>query len=333
MTRVLVSIAIGLLVAFSAAAQAKSVQLLNVSYDPTRELYKAINVAFAAEWKKKTGETVVVNQSHGASGSQARAVIDGLGADIVTLAVSEDVDAIARNARLLPLDWEKRLPDGSSPYTSTIVFVVRKGNPKKIRDWGDLVKPGVSIMTPNPKTSGGARWAYLAAWSYAKHLPGATDATARAYMKALYSRVPVYDSGARAATLSYVRRRIGDVLLAWENEAYLAQTEFGEGAFDIVYPPASILAEPPVALVDKNVDKRGTRAVAEAYLQFLYSKTAQEIEAKNHYRPRDPEIAARYASTFPAIKMYTVERDLGGWHQLQKAHFADGGIFDQISAR
>lgn len=333
MHRLLLSIAISVAIAFAAAAQAKSVQLLNVSYDPTRELYKAINVAFVAEWKKKTGQDIVINQSHGASGGQARAVIDGLGADIVTLAVSEDIDAIARNAKLLPLDWQKRLPNLSSPYTSTIVFVVRKGNPKQVREWGDLVKPGVQIVVPNPKTSGGARWAYLAAWGYASHLPGATEATAKAYMKALYSRVPVLDSGARAATLSFVRRRIGDVLLAWENEAYLARSEFGAGAFDIVYPSASILAEPPVALIDRNVDKRGTRAVAEAYLQFLYSKTAQEIEAKNHYRPRDPEIAARYASTFPQIKLYSVDRDLGSWHQIQKTHFADGGIFDQISAR
>ena len=333
MNRALLSIAISFAIAFGAAAHAKSVQLLNVCYDPTRELYKSINAAFAAEWKKKTGNDVVINQSHGGSAGQARAVIDGLGADIVTLAVPEDIDAIARNAKLLPLDWQKRLPNASTPYTSTIVFVVRKGNPKKVRDWGDLVKPGVSIITPNPKTSGGARWAYLAAWGYAKHMPGATDATAKAYMKALYSRVPVLDSGARAATLTYVRRRIGDVLLAWENEAYLAQSEFGENAFDIVYPPASILAEPPVALVDKNVDKRGTREVAEAYLQFLYSKTAQEIEAKNHYRPRDPEIAARYASTFPTIKLYSVDRDLGGRRQIQKTHFGDGGIFDQIAAR
>jgi len=333
MKKALLSVAICVVVAFAAAAQAKSVQLLNVSYDPTRELYKAINAAFAAEWKKKTGDVVVINQSHGASGRQARAVIDGLGADIVTLAVPEDIDAIARNAKLLPLDWQTRLPNASTPYTSTIVFVVRKGNPKGVRDWGDLVKPGVSIITPNPKTSGGARLAYLAAWSYAKHLPGATDATAKGYMKSLYSRVPVFDSGSRAATLSFVRRSIGDVLLAWENEAYLAQTEFGANAFDIVYPPASILAEPPVALIDRNVDKHGTRAVAEAYLQFLYSKPAQEIQARNHYRPRDPEVAARYASTFPTIKLYTVDRDLGGWHQIQKAHFADGGIFDQISAR
>ena len=333
MNRVLLSIAVAVAIAFAAGAQAKSVQLLNVSYDPTRELYKSINAAFAAEWKKKTGNDVVINQSHAGSAGQARAVVDGLAADVVTLAVPEDIDAIARGAKLMPLDWQKRLPHGSTPYTSTIVFVVRKGNPKAVRDWGDLVKPGVQVITPNPKTSGGARWAYLAAWSYASNLPGATPATAKAYMKALYSRVPVLDTGARAATLSFVRRRIGDVLLAWENEAYLARTEFGANAFDIVYPSASILAEPPVALVDKNVDKRGTRAVAEAYLQFLYSKTGQEIEAKHHYRPRDPDVAARYASTFPTIKLYSVDRDLGGWHQIQKAHFADGGIFDQIAAR
>ncbi|HMI97882.1 MAG TPA: sulfate ABC transporter substrate-binding protein [Micropepsaceae bacterium] len=313
-------------------AEAKTIQLLNVSYDPTRELYKQINAAFAAEWKNKTGDDVVIAQSHGGSGAQARAVIDGLSADVVTLAIAADIDAIAGKGKLLPADWQKRLPQNSTPYSSTIVFLVRKGNPKHVTDWGDLIKPGVQVITPNPKVSGGARLAYLGAWTYATHLPGTDENKAKGFMKALYQHVPVLDTGARAATLTFAQRGIGDVLLAWEDEAYLAKTQFG-GNFDVVYPTASILAEPPVAMVDRNVDKHGTRSVAGAYLQYLYSKPAQEIAAKNHYRPRDPEVAARFAQHFPQIKLYTVNEDLGGWQKVQATHFADGGIFDSIVAR
>ena len=313
-------------------AGAKAIQLLNVSYDPTRELYKQINAGFAAEWKAKTGDDVAIAQSHGGSGAQARAVIDGLSADVVTLAVAADIDAIASKAKLLPADWQKRLPKNSTPYTSTIVFLVRKGNPKQVKDWGDLIKPGVQIITPNPKVSGGARLAYLGAWTYASHLPGADENKAKGFMKTLYQHVPVLDTGARAATLTFAQRGIGDVLLAWEDEAYLAQSQFG-GNFDVVYPSSSILAEPPVTMVDRNVDKHGTRAVAEAYLQYLYSKPAQEIAAKNHYRPRDPEVAARFATHFPQIKLYAVDADLGGWQKMQAQHFADGGIFDSIIAK
>src|SRR5882672_8173154 len=324
----------GLVVAFSiqGRAQGGQVSLLNVSYDPTRELYQDFNQAFVKYWKTKTGQTVTVEQSHGGSSKQARAVIDGLQADIVTLALAYDIDAVSQNAGLLPADWQKRLPKNSTPYSSTIVFLVRKGNPKQIKDWGDLIKPGVQIITPNPKVSGGARLAYLDAWTYASHLPGADENKAKGFMKALYQHVPVLDTGARAATLTFAQRGIGDVLLAWEDEAYLAQNQFG-GNFDIVYPPASILAEPPVAIIDRNVDKHGTRAAAEAYLQYLYSKPAQEIAAKNHYRPRDPEVAARFAQHFPQIKLYTVNEDLGGWQKVQATHFADGGIFDSIVAR
>ena len=312
------------------SALAKNFTLLNVSYDPTRELYKQINAAFAADYKAKTGDTVTINQSHGGSGGQARAVIDGLGADVVTLAISADIDAISKNSGALPANWQTRLPHNSSPYTSTIVFVVRKGNPWKIKDWGDLVKPGIQVVTSNPKVSGGGRWAYLAAWAYAAHRPNATDASAKAFEKALYSHVPVLDAGARASTLTFAQRNIGDVYLSWENEAYLVQAEFGADKFDIVTPPSSILAEPPVALVDKMVDKHGTRAVADAYLKFLYTKPAQEIEVKNHYRPIDPEIFAAHAKEFPAIKLYTIDQDFGGWAKVQATHFADGGIFDQI---
>jgi sulfate transport system substrate-binding protein len=316
---------------FGNTAQAKSITLLNVSYDPTRELYKAINAAFAADWKAKTGDDVTINQSHSGSGAQARAVIDGLPADVVTLAVASDIDAIATNAELLPKDWQKRLPDNSTPYTSTIVFLVRKGNPKNIHDWGDVVKSGVQVTTPNPKTSGGARWAYLAAWAYAAHLPGASEDSAKAFLKGLYKNVPVLDTGARGSTLTFAQRGIGDVLLSWENEAHLVLDEFGADKFDIVYPSSSILAEPPVAVVDRNVDRHGTRAVAEAYLNFLYTKPAQEIEAKSHYRPRDPEVAARFSADFPALKLYTIDQDFGGWTQAQAKHFADGGVFDQIT--
>jgi len=313
----------------SGAAQAADITLLNVSYDPTRELYKNVNTAFAAEWKAKAGDIVTINQSHGGSGSQARAVIDGLDADVVTLALAYDIDAISQKAQLLPANWQKRLPDNSTPYTSTIVFLVRKGNPWKIKDWGDLVKPGVHVITPNPKTSGGARWAYLAAWAYAQKKPGGSDASAKAFVTELYKHVPVLDSGARGSTITFSKRGIGDVLLSWENEAHLALKE-EPGKFEIVYPSSSILAEPPVALVDKNVDSHGTRKVAEAYLQFLYTKKAQEIEAQNFYRPRDKAVLAAHAKDFPDIKLYTVDDLFGGWTKAQATHFADGGVFDQI---
>lgn len=315
---------------FASAAHAADVTLLNVSYDPTRELYKAINTAFAAEWKAKTGDTVTVNQSHGGSGAQARAVIDGLDADVVTLGLAYDIDSIADKAKLLPADWQKRLPDNSTPYTSTIVFLVRAGNPKQIHDWADLVKPGIQIVTPNPKTSGGARWAYLAAWAYAQKKPGGSWEKAKAYVKDIYAHVPVLDTGARGATTTFVQRGIGDVLLAWENEAHLALQESGPGKFEIVYPSVSILAEPPVAVLDANVDRHGTRKVAQAYLDFLYSKEGQEIEAKNFYRPRDPAILAAHSADFPKLPLYTVNDVFGGWQKTQATHFADGGVFDQI---
>jgi sulfate transport system substrate-binding protein len=327
-------IAASLLTASPAApAQAQNLQLLNVSYDPTRELYREINAKFAADWKARTGGTVTISQSHGGSGGQARAVIEGLEADVVTLALAADIDAIAERAKTLPPTWQTRLPDNSSPYTSTIVFLVRKDNPKRISDWKDLLQPGIQVITPNPKTSGGARWAYLAAWAYAAHLPGGSADSAKEFVKALYARVPVLDTAARGSTLTFARRGIGDVLLSWENEAHLVLEEFGAGNFQIVYPSVSILAEPPVALVDRNVDKHRSRAAADAYLKFLYSKEAQEIIARNHYRPRDAEIAARYAKEFPALKLYTIDQDFGGWQRTQAAHFADRGIFDQITAR
>ena len=313
----------------SGAASAADVTLLNVSYDPTRELYKNINTAFAAEWKAKTGDSVTINQSHGGSGAQARAVIDGLDADVVTLALAYDIDVIADKAQLLPKDWQKRLPDNSTPYTSTIVFLVRKGNPWKIRDWPDLVRPGVHVITPNPKTSGGARWAYLAAWAYAEKKPGGSQDAAKAFVAQLYQHVPVLDTGARGATITFTQRGIGDVLLSWENEAHLALQE-NPGKYEIVYPSNSILAEPPVALLDKNVDRHGTRKVAEAYLQFLYSKKAQEIEAQNFYRPRDAAILAAHARDFPKLPLYTIDAVFGGWTKAQATHFADGGVFDQI---
>jgi sulfate transport system substrate-binding protein len=316
--------------ALASAAQAADVKLLNVSYDPTRELYGNINKAFLADWKKQTGQSLDISQSHGGSGKQARAVIDGLDADVVTLALAADIDAISKNARLLPADWQKRLPENSTPYTSTIVFVVRKGNPWKIKDWGDLVKPGIQVITPNPKTSGGARWAYLGAWTWALHRPGGNADKAKTFVANLYKHVPVLDSGARGSTTTFAQRGLGDVLLSWENEAHLTLEEFGADKFDIVYPPSSILAEPPVAVVDKNVDKHGTRKVAEAYLKFLYTKEAQEIEAKNFYRPRDKEILAAHAKDFPNIKLYDFGEEFGDWTKAQKIHFADGGIFDQI---
>ncbi|HUO98629.1 MAG TPA: sulfate ABC transporter substrate-binding protein [Rhizomicrobium sp.] len=312
------------------AAQAANVTLLNVSYDPTRELYKDVNAAFAKQWKAKTGDVVTINQSHAGSGAQARAVIDGLDGDVVTLALAYDIDAISQKAGLLPANWQKRLPDNSAPYTSTIVFLVRKGNPWKIRDWPDLIKPGVQVITPNPKTSGGARWAYLAAWAYALKAPGGNAEKAKAFVAQLYKHVPVLDTGARGSTTTFVQRGIGDVLLSWENEAYLALKEQGGDRFQIVYPSNSILAEPPVAVLDKNTDRHGTRKVAEAYLQFLYSKEGQEIEAKNFYRPRDAQVLAVHAKDFPTIPLFTVDEVFGGWQKAQATHFADGGIFDQI---
>ncbi len=317
---------------FSQTVFAKDYTLLNVSYDPTRELYTAVNGAFAADYKAKTGDTVTINQSHGGSGKQARSVIDGLEADVVTLALAYDIDEIAARARLLPANWQSRLPHNSSPYTSTIVFLVRKGNPWKIKDWGDLAKPGIQVITPNPKTSGGARWNYLAAWAWALRQPGGNDASAKTFLTKLFKNVPILDTGARGSTTTFTQRGIGDVLLAWENEAYLSVKELGADKFDIVYPSVSILAEPPVALVDRNVDKRGTRAVADAYLKFLYTKQAQELIAKNFYRPSDPEIAAKYAGKYPRIPLVTINDAFGGWQKAQSVHFADGGIFDQIYA-
>jgi sulfate/thiosulfate transport system substrate-binding protein len=313
----------------SQAAIAADVSLLNVSYDPTRELYQDYNVAFAKQWKAKTGDNVTVKQSHGGSGKQARTVIDGLEADVVTLGLAYDIDAIAERGLIKP-DWQKRLQHNSSPYTSTIVFLVRKGNPKGIKDWGDLVKPGVSVITPNPKTSGGARWNYLAAWGYARKLPGGTDASAQAFVSKLFKNVPVLDSGARGATTTFVERGIGDVLLAWENEALLAIKELGPNKVDIVAPSVSILAEPPVALVDKVADKHGTRKVAEAYLQYLYSDEGQEIAAKNYYRPTSEKILKKYAGQYPKVRLFTIDEVSGDWAKTQKTHFADGGLFDQI---
>ena len=312
------------------AANAKEIKLLNVSYDPTRELYQDYNAAFARYWKAKTGDNVVVAQSHGGSGKQAQSVINGLEADVVTLALAYDIDAIAQQAKLLPADWQKRLPDNSTPYTSTIVFLVRKGNPKGIKDWDDLVKPNVVVVTPNPKTSGGARWNYLAAWAYALDKYGHDDTKARDFIKRLYKNVPVLDSGARGSTTTFVEREIGDVLLAWENEAHLAIKQFGVGKFDIVTPPLSILAEPPVAVVDKVAKKHGTSDVARAYLEYLYSDEGQDIAGRNFYRPRSEKAAAKYASQFSPVKLVTVDEVFGGWQKAQKAHFADGGVFDQI---
>lgn len=305
--------------------------LLNVSYDPTRELYQAINVAFAKYWKEKAGQSVTFNQSHGGSGSQARAVIDGLEADLVTLALAYDIDVIADKG-LLDKNWQKRLPFNSTPYTSTIVFLVRKGNPKGIKDWDDLVKPGIQVITPNPKTSGGARWNFLAAWGYAKRKFG-SDAKAQEYVTQLYKNVPVLDSGARGSTTTFVERGIGDVLLAWENEAFLALNQFGKDRFEIVAPSVSILAEPPVTWVDKNVQKKGTLAVAQAYLSYLYGQEAQEIIAKNYYRPRLSTVAKRYANQFPKIPLFTIEKQFGSWREVQAKYFNDGGIFDKIYAQ
>jgi len=312
------------------AANAKEVKLLNVSYDPTRELYQDYNAAFAKYWKTKTGDDVVVAQSHGGSGKQAQSVINGLEADVVTLALAYDIDAISRQAQLLPANWQKRLPDNSTPYTSTIVFLVRKGNPKHIKDWDDMVKPGIVVVTPNPKTSGGARWNYLAAWAYALDQYGHDDARARDFVARLYKNVKVLDSGARGSTTTFVERGIGDVLLAWENEAHLALKQFGADKFDIVTPSLSILAEPPVALVDQVTKKHGTTAVAQAYLEYLYSDEGQDIAGRNFYRPRAAKAAAKYAGQFSPVKLVTVDEVFGGWQKAQKTHFADGGVFDQI---
>jgi sulfate transport system substrate-binding protein len=311
---------------------AATTTLLNVSYDPTRELYDDYNKAFAQHWKKTTGKDVSIRQSHGGSGKQARTVIDGLPADVVTLALAYDIDALAKQGKMLPANWQSRLPHNSSPYTSTIVFLVRKGNPKKIRDWGDLVRPGVAVITPNPKTSGGARWNYLAAWAWALKQPGGSPASAEAYVGKLYGNVPVLDTGARGALTTFAQRGIGDVLISWENEAFLATRQLGKGQFEIVVPTVSILAEPPVAVVDKVALRRGTADVARAYLEYLYSKPGQEIVAKHWYRPRDPEIAARYASVFPKVNLVTIA-DFGGWARAHAVHFVDGGTFDRIYAR
>jgi sulfate transport system substrate-binding protein len=329
-TGILLLVVLALVLPLTAFAQ---VNLLNVSYDPTRELYQDFNSAFAKQWKKQALEDVAIKQSHGGSGKQARAVIDGLDADVVTLALAYDIDEIHDRAKLIPQNWQKRLPHNSSPYTSTIVFLVRKGNPKKIRDWSDLVKPGVTVITPNPKTSGGARWNYLAAWGYALKQPGGNEAKAKEFVKKLFKNVPVLDSGARGSTTTFVQRGLGDVLLAWENEAFLAVNELGKDKFEIVVPSVSILAEPPVTVVDKVVDRKGTRKVAEAYLKYLYTQEGQEIAAKHYYRPRDKKVAAKYAKTFPKVKLLTIDEQFGGWRKAQKAHFADGGIFDQIYAK
>ncbi|WP_420714811.1 sulfate ABC transporter substrate-binding protein [Roseateles sp. SL47] len=314
----------------AALAQAQTT-LLNVSYDPTRELYQAFNASFAKYWKTKTGETVTIKNSHGGSGKQARSVIDGLDADVVTLALAYDIDALYDHGKLLPADWQKRLPNNAAPYTSTIVFLVRKGNPKHINDWPDLARSGVDVITPNPKTSGGARWNYLAAWAYALKQPGGNAESAKAFVKRIYGNTKVLDSGARGATTTFVERGIGDVLIAWENEAYLAVKELGPEKFQIVTPSLSILAEPPVSVVDKNVDKKGTRKVAEAYLQYLYSPEGQEIAAKNYYRPRDPKVAQKYDKQFAPVKLVTIDEVFGGWRNAQKTHFDDGGVFDQIN--
>ncbi|WP_092032237.1 sulfate ABC transporter substrate-binding protein [Bradyrhizobium sp. OK095] len=330
MMRRIVPLAAGLLATglLASAAFAADINLLNVSYDPTRELYAEFNKSFAAAYQKETGKSVEIKQSHGGSGSQARAVIDGLQADVVTLALAYDIDAIAGKG-LTAADWQKRLPQNSSPYTSTIVFLVRKGNPKVIKDWDDLLKPGVAVITPNPKTSGGARWNYLAAWGFAQKKYGSVD-KAKEFIGKLFQQVPVLDTGARGATVTFVERGVGDVLLAWENEAYLALKEFGPEKFEIVAPPLSILAEPPVTIVDKVADKKGTRNVADAYLQYWYTKEGQEIAARNFYRPRDAEIAKKYENSFAKVELFTIDDVFGGWTKAQREHFADGGVFDQI---
>jgi sulfate transport system substrate-binding protein len=323
-------IALGSFALLSGVAQAKDITLLNVSYDPTRELYVDFNKAFAAHWKAKTGDTVAVKQSHGGSGKQARSVIDGLEADVVTLALAYDVDELDAKGKLIPADWQKRLPHNSSPYTSTIVFLVRKGNPKGIKDWDDLVKPGVSVVTPNPKTSGGARWNYLAAWGYALKKYGNDPKKAQGFVASLFGNVPVLDSGARGSLITFTERGVGDVFISWENEAFLASKELGPDKFQIVVPSLSILAEPPVTVVDKNVDRKNTREVATAYLQYLYSPEGQEIAANNYYRPIDAKVAAKYDKQFTKVSLFTIDELFGSWTKAQKTHFADGGVFDQI---
>jgi sulfate/thiosulfate-binding protein len=321
---------IALVFALAVSAGAKEIKLLNVSYDPTREFYQQYNVAFAKYWKTQTGDDVTINQSHGGSGKQAQLVIAGLEADVVTLALAYDIDAISQQAGLLPSDWQKKFPNNSTPYTSTIVFLVRKGNPKNIKDWGDLVKPGVTVVTPNPKTSGGARWSYLAAYAYALENYGHDDAKAQDFVKRLYKNVPVLDSGSRGSTITFAQHQVGDILLAWENEAHLALKEFGTNRFEIVTPSLSILAEPPVAVVEKTANRHGTWEVAQAYLNYLYSDEGQELAAKNFYRPRNEAIAAKYSSVFANLKLVTVDGEFGGWQKAQQTHFADGGTFDQI---
>jgi len=324
------ALAVPALVAGQAQAQGvRPLTLLNVSYDPTRELYKDINAAYARYWKDKVGQTLNINQSHGGSGKQARSVIEGLQADVVTLALGYDIDEIAARAKLLPANWQSRLPNNSTPYTSTIVFLVRRGNPRKIRDWSDLVKPGIQVITPNPKTSGGARWNYLAAWAWALKQPGGNAAKAQAFVEQLFRNVPILDTGARGATTTFTQRGIGDVFLSWENEAYLAQEEL-PGKFDIVYPSLSILAEPPVAIVDRNVDRHKTRLAAEGYLNFLYSPLAQDLIGKHHYRPRNPAALAKYAARLKTIPLVTIDDTFGGWKKAHATHFADGGVFDKI---
>ena len=323
---------LGATTAVAGTSLAANTVLMNVSYDPTRELYTDYNAAFVAHWKKKTGQAVEVRQSHGGSGKQARTVIDGLQADVVTLALAYDIDALAKQGKLLPANWQSRLPNNSSPYTSTIVFLVRKGNPKKIKDWGDLAKPGIAVITPNPKTSGGARWNHLAAWAWALKQPGATEKSAEAYLGKLYGNVPVLDTGARGSLTTFAQRGIGDVFISWENEAHLASKELGKDKFDIVIPSLSILAEPPVAVVDRVTLRRKTTDVARAYLEYLYSPEAQEIIATHYYRPRDEAVAKRHAKIFPEVKMVTIA-DFGGWAKAQEKHFADGGVFDRIYAK
>jgi sulfate transport system substrate-binding protein len=331
MRRVKALVAAALIAVIVACAQHEPrVTLLNVSYDPTRELYAAYNVAFEQYWRARTGQDVKIQQSHGGSGKQARSVIDGLAADVVTLGTAADIDEVATQGKLLPIVWQSRLPDNSSPYTSTVVFLVRAGNPKNIHDWGDLVKPGISVITPNPKTSSGAQWNYLAAWGWAVRQPGSDASKAKEFVRQLYRQVPVLDTGARGSTTTFVQRGLGDVLITWENEALLARREVGAEKVMIVMPTISILAEPPVAVVDRVVLRRGTREVATAYLQYLYSKEGQEIIARNYYRPRDPEVAARYSAQFPQVQLVTIG-DFGGWTQAHKEHFSEGGVFDQIS--
>ncbi|PUA16539.1 sulfate ABC transporter substrate-binding protein [Glaciimonas sp. PCH181] len=328
--RSVLTIALVAQIGIAPIARAADFSILNVSYDPTRELYQEYNKAFAKYWKDKTGDNVTIKASHGGSGKQGRSVIDGLDADVVTLALAYDIDEIAAKGKLLPADWQKRLAHNSTPYTSTIVLLVRKGNPKGIKDWDDIAKPGVSVIVANPKTSGGARWAYLAAYGYALKKNNNDDAKARDFISRVYKNVPVLDSGARGSTVTFAERGVGDVLLSWENEAYLVQAEFGKDKFDVVFPSSSILAEPPVAVVDKVVDKRGTRKIAEAYLQYLYSPEGQEIAAHNFYRPTDPKVAAKYASRFPKLNLFNIDTVFGGWQKAQKTHFSDGGVFDQI---